>query len=746
MSNKSLIFGDIVDIDGISNKQVIINSDTIPTTFTTSGLYVNGDLKITNSIKDIEDKTGEEAQVLTSYINNNILWSYPYKFKINNFSDFTDNIRFFQLLFCLQDGDGEKLYSDTIHMYLQHYSQILQDGTEQITGQFVLTDGIKLKVNDIITYNSENSEGTEGNFLKKTSNGIGWSDIIPSDFLSPEDSSKTTDLNLLLYDSNNTTISESSFLRYNYTSKSLHVTDNINLTKLYASNNIGIGIEIPNHKLHVNNGNICISNSLSQIIMEENSDSSYNKLYMEYDSTKSAKYFYIYPHNYFGSEKDNGNSFNYLLTEGGKFGLGIKPNPNNQNYKFEVGGNISIEPTNTESISINGKPGILKNYMHFKLNSNKSWFIDIQNKTSSNVIRGTGDENEGSFYITSNQLKDGTSRTKSGMLQTEITNGIGIKYNSSIRWFSFTGQHFVMCYETNNYDKVGLIVSAGYQNKYVDIDFKSKINISEALPYCEISKTEYDIKVFGVISKVEDTGYSRNIDQGSIEHLLLKYNNEKRAVVNSIGEGGIWITNINGNLQNGNFITSSIIPGYGMKQTLNENVLCNYTVAKITCDCNFSLTKVPKQKVKLLNNVITYEKPKVVEETRTIQKEEIVFDEDLQRYVKKIITETITEEVNVFDEYDLYDEQGNIIDTHKVQSMETISETVNDVYLNANGDIEFEDELDENGNQILDYEFNTRFIDENGVIIETEADYLTRQSNGENVYIACFVGCTYHCG
>ena len=42
----------------------------------------------------------------------------------------------------------------------------------------------------------------------------------------------------------------------------------------------------------------------------------------------------------------------------------------------------------------------------------------------------------------------------------------------------------------------------------------------------------------------------------------------------------------NGNLESGDYITSCTIPGYGMKQ--NDDILHNYTVAKITMDCNFN--------------------------------------------------------------------------------------------------------------------------------------------------------------
>ena len=55
--------------------------------------------------------------------------------------------------------------------------------------------------------------------------------------------------------------------------------------------------------------------------------------------------------------------------------------------------------------------------------------------------------------------------------------------------------------------------------------------------------------------------------------------------INSLGEGAVWISNYSGNLENGDYITSSPIPGIGMKQS--DDVLHNYTVAKITMDCNF---------------------------------------------------------------------------------------------------------------------------------------------------------------
>jgi len=57
-------------------------------------------------------------------------------------------------------------------------------------------------------------------------------------------------------------------------------------------------------------------------------------------------------------------------------------------------------------------------------------------------------------------------------------------------------------------------------------------------------------------------------------------------IVNSLGEGAMWVCNLNGTFENGDYITSSEIEGIGVKQL--SNTLHNYTVAKITQDCDFT--------------------------------------------------------------------------------------------------------------------------------------------------------------
>ena len=54
-------------------------------------------------------------------------------------------------------------------------------------------------------------------------------------------------------------------------------------------------------------------------------------------------------------------------------------------------------------------------------------------------------------------------------------------------------------------------------------------------------------------------------------------------------------------------------------------------------------------------------------------------------------------------------------------------------------------ELDENENIVTDLKFKLRYLLPNGTQI-SEEEYTARVLDNENVYIAAFVGCTYHCG
>jgi alpha-tubulin suppressor-like RCC1 family protein len=272
------------------------------------------------------------------------------------------------------------------------------------------------------------------------------------------------------------------------------------------------------------------------------------------------------------------------------------------------------------------------------------------------------DEN-GGLYIVNNSLSSGNS-------------GIKISSTGTLSNITFTGQHLNLLNKNIDSSYYGLIVSS--TGKYINLDNELRPKINEALPICTITNIDNDKKVFGVISNKEDD--KRTHTDGNIVSLMSKYNkNERRMRINSLGEGGVWVSNKNGNFENGDYITSSSIPGYGTKQIVNEDLVTEYTVAKITCDCDFNLNKIIKQKLKIINET---------------------------------------------------DSNNNII---------------KNIDYNENGDLQYEDDLDDSGNQQLIYKFNTRFLLIDGTQI-TKEEYDDKLLLNEEVYIACFVGCTYHCG
>jgi len=252
-----------------------------------------------------------------------------------------------------------------------------------------------------------------------------------------------------------------------------------------------------------------------------------------------------------------------------------------------------------------------------------------------------------------------------------------ISTGGSTGQINFTGQHRNVTNNNLTTTSVGLICYS--TGNFVNLDNSISPQISESLPIVNLTDTDNDKKVFGVLCDKEDTDNTREYGSGNFVSVYNKTNtNEQRMYINSVGEGAIWVCNKTGALENGDYITSSTVKGYGMKQS--DDLLHNYTVAKLTCDCDFSLTKIVKQKLKVTSTTIN-----------------------------NVTTTAI--------DYD------------------------------SNGDVQYENDLDNSNNQQMVYKYDTRFLDSNGNQLSGgESDYTTRLGNGESVYIACFLGCTYHCG
>jgi len=124
--------------------------------------------------------------------------------------------------------------------------------------------------------------------------------------------------------------------------------------------------------------------------------------------------------------------------------------------------------------------------------------------------------------------------------------------------------------ETNTELPKPLHETKSYEEEWYSLIDKDGITIEDAIPVVALSRKKKDKRVFGVLGMS-----NRNT------------NNKNRLIVNSVGEGAICVSNTNGNIENGDYIQSSDLLGYGEKQ--DDDLLHNYTIAKATIDCNFEL-------------------------------------------------------------------------------------------------------------------------------------------------------------
>jgi hypothetical protein len=136
---------------------------------------------------------------------------------------------------------------------------------------------------------------------------------------------------------------------------------------------------------------------------------------------------------------------------------------------------------------------------------------------------------------------------------------------------NFTGQHrtFIDGVPTSKSgDFVGLVVSAN-KNKYMKMSKgvemgSNAITINESLPLVSLSTVAHDKACFGVISDAEDSE-TRKDSFGSLVTISNKEKGDTRVYINSVGEGAIWVTDINGSLESGDYITTSNVAGVWSK-------------------------------------------------------------------------------------------------------------------------------------------------------------------------------------
>ena len=284
---------------------------------------------------------------------------------------------------------------------------------------------------------------------------------------------------------------------------------------------------------------------------------------------------------------------------------------------------------------------------------------------------------------------------------------------------TFTGQQ--SCFITDDSTEEGMVVCAN-QNKYgtEGTPCSNAITINESNPNVSLCSTAMDKSCFGVISH-------------TFAH--------KRAFINSVGEGAVWVVNTAGSLESGDYITTSNVAGYGQRQ--DDDILHNYTVAKITMDCDFEPATQPIQQIlkelahvnywvkTTYSNVTQEEYSNLADENRTTTTETIYTNEDgevnaefysnLESNVQSTYTElTRTVYQKIIKEESKTEQEG--------WDLEVRQELVN--VLDEHGQLQWED------TDQTEKAYKIRYLDANGAE--------TNEANA--VHKAAFVGCTYHCG
>lgn len=234
--------------------------------------------------------------------------------------------------------------------------------------------------------------------------------------------------------------------------------------------------------------------------------------------------------------------------------------------------------------NISSKNCIVNNY----ININNSWRIYSTNDTLYDL-----------------NFENSTDNGVNWNLRAKM-NGSG-NYTTTV-YTNFTGIHHCKANTNKLYDDkyIGYIVSttkkySGMNSIYSPENLQRNFDKEswDFLPVVELSSKGYDKSLFGIIVKIEGNESNDRYEvSGIISYPIEKKEHDRRLHIAGCGEGGIWVCNYNGNLEAGDFITTSPIPGIGMKQ--EDELVYNYTVGKITMDCDFN----PKL---LENNEYEYE-------------------------------------------------------------------------------------------------------------------------------------------
>ena len=153
----------------------------------------------------------------------------------------------------------------------------------------------------------------------------------------------------------------------------------------------------------------------------------------------------------------------------------------------------------------------------------------------------------------------------------------------------FTGGHDALIL-SNTEISIGDIV--------VDLQVLGRLGISETITEVAKSTIPNQKAAVGVLARSAQSLYNTMIPNGLLalteEQLALLKNNYEYILINAVGEGQVNVCGENGDLEPGDLIVTSSIPGKGMKQS--DDIVRSYTVAK----CREAVTFTNPTEVKMV--------------------------------------------------------------------------------------------------------------------------------------------------
>ncbi len=169
--------------------------------------------------------------------------------------------------------------------------------------------------------------------------------------------------------------------------------------------------------------------------------------------------------------------------------------------------------------------------------------------------------NYGGYFIASGT--SGRGVYGSGKTYDFYAAGTGANYGP------FTGSHEVRITPDSLPLIPGMVVSVT-GSAATRTDEKGNPSLSSTLPEITASTTPNDPAVFGVFIR------EAALDG---EHWYTAKADERFGIVNALGEGRVWVSDANGPVRVGDYITTSAIPGYAQRQ--DDDLLHNYTLGKV---------------------------------------------------------------------------------------------------------------------------------------------------------------------